>query len=283
LSFVVDVVLSEALRWSNVSVIMYVHTLGFDRLAKKNRVTAWAVKRLIGSASHVVVLGPSLVADVEAYVRGELHILPNTPLDVPATERGIAASNKVRVLFLSNLMRSKGIDDFVSCALSLAPLNENVTFSIVGGESFLGQSQGINDLVSAHGLQEQIEVVGQVGHDRKWGVLQETDLLVFPSIYPFEAQPLTIIEAGASSVATIAYRTGGIPDIVISDVNGLLIDAGDVVALEMSLQRLISDGDELERLCRGAKTHFDEKLSFGRYRQQWHEVLGGDRQHRVRL
>lgn len=283
LSFVVDVVLAEVLRWSKISVVMYVHTLGYDQLAKKNMVSAWAVKRLIGSASHVVVLGPSLITDVKKYVRGEIHVIPNTPLDVPANAGELKVSDHVRVLFFSNMIADKGIEDFVTCALSLAPLNDNVTFSIVGGENFIGQIEGIIALVSAHGLHDRINVIGHVGHDRKWKVLDDTDLLVFPSIYEFEAQPLTIIEAGSRSVATIAYSTGGISDIVIDDVSGVLVDAGDVVALEASIQRLISDREELERLCLGAKTHFDEQLSFTRYQQQWRVIFDDNHNSTVRL
>jgi glycosyltransferase involved in cell wall biosynthesis len=272
-SFIVDVALSEVLRWSQITVVAYVHTLGYRELAQKNRIYAWAVKRLLGSAKHVVVLGPTLIADVKDHVSGEIHVVPNTPLDVPSIDAAPNSTVGVRVLFLSNLIPEKGIDDFISCAISLARSNSQVTFSIVGAASFAGQLEQIANRLVLEGLQHQIKVVGQVDHHQKWEILNETDLLVFPSVYEFEAQPLTIIEAGACSVATIAYQTGGIQDIVINGVNGLLVAPGNADALEESIQRLISNRDELDALRSGARRHFEEALSFDRFRSQWHDIL----------
>lgn len=272
-SFAVDVFLSEILRRSSITVVAYVHTLGYLELAQRNRIYAWGVKRLLGAAKHVIVLGPTLIADVREYVVGKIHVIPNTPLDVPNFEGETNLTKDVQILFLSNLIPEKGIDDFLTCAISLAQINGQVKFSIVGASTFVGQLDQISNRIVLEGLQNQIEVVGQVDHQRKWEILQSTDLLVFPSIYSFEAQPLSIIEAGACSVATIAYQTGGIQDIVIDGINGRLVAPGDVAALERGMQRLISNREELRALCRGARSHFDEVLSFDCYRDKWHEIF----------
>jgi glycosyltransferase involved in cell wall biosynthesis len=56
-----------------------------------------------------------------------------------------------------------------------------------------------------------------------------------------EGTPVAIIEAGAAGLPVVATRHGGIVDVVIEGVTGLLVDEGDVAAMAAAMLALARD------------------------------------------
>jgi len=79
-------------------------------------------------------------------------------------------------------------------------------------------------------------------------VLRSLDVLVNAS--PAEPFGLTVLEAQASGVPVIAARSGGIPDFVTDDDNGILFPPGDAEALARAMERLLGDVNLQQRLGR---------------------------------
>ena len=77
------------------------------------------------------------------------------------------------------------------------------------------------------------------------------DVLVVPSLWP-ENSPLVIHEAFMHGVPVVASRSGGIPDLVVDGVNGLLAEAFSANSVGAALERLISDPDLRARLAAAA-------------------------------
>lgn len=68
------------------------------------------------------------------------------------------------------------------------------------------------------------------------------DLFVVPALY--DNSPNTILEAMACGIPVVAFKTGGIPDMVRQDVTGLLAPRYDVMALKASIKDLIQHHDK---------------------------------------
>ena len=70
---------------------------------------------------------------------------------------------------------------------------------------------------------------------------------VFPNLYavvhPAEREGLgvALLQASASGVPVVAARAGGIPEIVLDDVNGITFDIADEVGLLSALEALLAD------------------------------------------
>jgi glycosyltransferase involved in cell wall biosynthesis len=77
-------------------------------------------------------------------------------------------------------------------------------------------------------------------------VLAHADVFVFPSLY--EPQGLALLEAYAAAVPVVASRTGGIPEMLEHEVDGLLVDPGDAPALAAAIERLTED-EPLRSAC----------------------------------
>ena len=80
---------------------------------------------------------------------------------------------------------------------------------------------------------------------------------VFPNLYavvhPAEREGLgvALLQASASGVPVVASRAGGIPEIVLDDVNGITFDVGDEAGLLRALDALLEDKELRDALGAG--------------------------------
>jgi glycosyltransferase involved in cell wall biosynthesis len=70
-------------------------------------------------------------------------------------------------------------------------------------------------------------------------ILNAVDMLVLPS--DMEALPTVLIEAGAASLPAIASAVGGVAEIIVDGLTGIIIPPQNPAALVQAIQRLIAD------------------------------------------
>ena len=56
-----------------------------------------------------------------------------------------------------------------------------------------------------------------------------------------EGNPVSVMEAQLSGLPVVATRHGGIPEVVLDQQTGLLVDEGDVVGMGRAMKRLMAD------------------------------------------
>jgi colanic acid/amylovoran biosynthesis glycosyltransferase len=82
-----------------------------------------------------------------------------------------------------------------------------------------------------------------------------------------EGTPVVVLEAQAAALPVVATRHAGIPDVVIEEETGLLLDEGDIEAMSTSMIRILQEKGLAERLGKAARkriqTHFtmDQHIS----------------------
>ena len=74
------------------------------------------------------------------------------------------------------------------------------------------------------------------------GTLQVADVFVLPTFYPFEGQPLVLLEALAAGVPVVSTFHAGIPETVRNEKEGLLVPANDPPALAGAIRQATRGG-----------------------------------------
>lgn len=82
--------------------------------------------------------------------------------------------------------------------------------------------------------------------------LRQYDAFILPSKADTEGYPGAILEAFSVGLPVISTTVGGIPEIV-DEQCGILVEPGNVDALENAMKQLISDDILYQRLCCGAR------------------------------
>jgi glycosyltransferase involved in cell wall biosynthesis len=119
--------------------------------------------------------------------------------------------------------------------------------------------------ISDFGLEEVFRLIksSDIGNDRNsiLRFFRVADVFALPSFV--EGVPIALLEAMGMGVASVSTCVNGIPEAIIHEQTGLLIEPGDAVALERAIIRLISDRDLRTRLATNGKLHvreiFDER------------------------
>jgi glycosyltransferase involved in cell wall biosynthesis len=101
------------------------------------------------------------------------------------------------------------------------------------------------------------------------------DVFLSPSIA--DNLPNVILETMATGTPTIAFRAGGIPDMIDHDDNGWLAEVGDVAGLVLGLQKAMSSSETLRRWgeasVRKAKGTFSENRFLTNYLELYKSVM----------
>lgn len=79
---------------------------------------------------------------------------------------------------------------------------------------------------------------------------------------------MSVLEAMASGVPVVASDVGGIPELVVNEETGLLVEPGDSEALAGAITRLIEDGDLRRRFAAAGHERAKRLFDPERWRQE---------------
>lgn len=93
------------------------------------------------------------------------------------------------------------------------------------------------------------------------------DVFVAPSIQ--ENFPNTVLEALACGTPGVAWRTGGLPDLIDHEHNGYIAQPFDVDDLARGIAWTLEDGRRIENLSRAARVRAEREFTLDRYAERY--------------
>ena len=144
-----------------------------------------------------------------------------------------------RLLFLSNLIVSKGIYVLLEACQRLKERGVAFHCDYVGGESKEVTGEQFRKAIAERGLEDCVIYHGpQYGADKD-RAFRRADIFVQPTFD--DCFPLTLVEAMQYRLPIVSTDVGAIPDIVTDGVNGLVCKQQDVDSLVEALTTLLAD------------------------------------------
>lgn len=194
----------------------------------------------------VIVLGERLKSIYFGVVPPErLHAVPNFANDEffvspELIDKKFSQTQPLRVLFLSNLLPGKGHVELLA-ALSLLSIKDRARLQVdfAGGfESAEDENRFRQQVQSIQAM--HIYVHGVVQGEHKRLLLEKAHLFCLPTYYPYEGQPISILEAYASGCAVVTTDHSGIFDTFTPGVNGLEVLPRDPESIAIALTKALS-------------------------------------------
>ncbi|MBI4818152.1 MAG: glycosyltransferase family 4 protein [Deltaproteobacteria bacterium] len=146
------------------------------------------------------------------------------------------------VLFVGDLIHTTGLDVLVEALHAVAD-RIAPSLVIVGSGALRSQYEA---LVNVRGLHERVRWLEPIRQPELAEWYAACDVVAFPARYePFGSVTL---EAMASGVPVVASGVGGVPEILESESNGLLVRPDDPKALGHALARVLTDRELSSRL-----------------------------------
>ena len=145
----------------------------------------------------------------------------------------------VKILFLSNLIESKGIFVLLDACRVLKERGLDFTCDFVGGESKAVSAEAFREAIAERGLADRVVYHGPKYGEDKVRFFTEADIFVQPTFD--DCFPLTLVEAMQYRLPIVSTDVGAIPDMIVEEVNGLMCQQRDVDSLVVALETLIKD------------------------------------------
>lgn len=162
----------------------------------------------------------------------------------------------------------KGQEKLLDCAALLVNSHPELRFIMVGGV-FDGEEARREELLARireAGLQDRVCVLDfrpDIG-----SVLADLDVFVLPSTEP-DPFPTVVLEAMAASRPVVAFRHGGVCEMVEDGVSGLLCRPCSTEEMSLAIARLIADPQAARRMGQAARLRIHSLFSRAQFVKQF--------------
>jgi glycosyltransferase involved in cell wall biosynthesis len=245
-------------RGSGRPYLVHLHGGGFSRFYEHESgpIGRRVIRSTLGHAALVIALS-------EEWRQRVLQICPTARVEV--LHNAVAAPPRARLqsrqparptlLFLGHLLPDKGVFDLIEAFAQVARRVPDLRL-VLGG---IGQIEALRERAAQLGVLERVELPGWLEPDGKGAALASSTIFLLPSYH--EGMPMALLEAMSWGLPVIATPVGGIPQVVTSEVNGLLVPPGNVAALAAAITRLLEDRALSGRLGSAARAVIERDFS----------------------
>lgn len=166
-----------------------------------------------------------------------VFVLPNAvsvPKEIPT--RAIQDKGLLTVISIGRVGLRKGTFDLIKSFSQLPNNLRSKAQLFIAGD---GEIEAGERLTAKLGVAHQIKFLGWISCEQRNEILAAADIFILPSHH--EAFPMSILEAMALSLAIITTPVGGIPDLITSYENGVLVNPGNIEELTAAMDVLIQE------------------------------------------
>lgn len=244
-------------RIRRMSMILHYHSYAY--LDQPRRLTRTLIG-VAGKRTTHVVLSDGMARRLEAtYPKalGRAVAVSNAGLLLDAPSAHAPVRSALRTIgFLGNISGEKGVFDFLDVAAELERMGSPIKALLAGPFQDMETESAVRARL---GELSQTRYVGPRYGAEKDEFFREIDVLLFPTRYSNEAEPLVVHEAMMSGVPVVAYDRGAIREVVVRG-SGLVIDRNsDFAYLAVAAIRAWANSDadyrEASRAARTAYVH----------------------------
>jgi colanic acid/amylovoran biosynthesis glycosyltransferase len=167
-----------------------------------------------------------------------------------------AAPNTFEILCVGRLVPAKGQYVLIAAVSRLVKSNPNLRLRLVGDGP---DREGLERAIAAANLGRHVVLEGSVNQDRIRDYYRQADIFVLASFA--EGVPVVLMEAMAMEIPCVSTFVAGIPELIRSEIDGILVPPSDDHALASAIKRLIDDSSLRHRLGIAARRRVMDKYN----------------------
>jgi len=196
---------------------------------------------------------------IEVYGRSPegIHIIPNG-VDLELIDSTPPATGDY-IIFVGRLAPHKHVDHLIDVFRSLSTEFSDLKLEIIGDGvernrlKRMARKYGISDRISFHHNLRYREVIS---------LIKGAKVLVLPSTR--EGFGMVLAEANACSVPVVAYRTGGVVEVINDGENGFLVEPCDRDSLRKKINLILSNTELRNNMGSKGRKIVEEKFVWDR-------------------
>lgn len=227
---------------------------------------------ILSRSSKAIALSESLLANVQPFVpEHKSFFLYNFAQDHQVFKNKLIEIDKrgLRIVYLSNLMKEKGINDLLDALFDLE--NQGINYSA----KIAGNIDAENEEVVRQKLSrlKNTEYIGIVKGDQKVELLEWANVFILPTYYQMEGQPISILEAMAAQCVIVTTSHAGIPDVVKQDINGFFVEKENAKSIVSGLKMILATPSKFNEIAIRNRFEFEKKYTINAFGKRLKQIL----------
>lgn len=225
----------------------------------------------------VMLLAESLYGDISKYVECENVVICGNGIPDYSMEDTVAhgkSSDKdlPHLLFLSNIMRTKGVWELLHALYILKNRGEKFVCDFVGGWKDIHE-EDFNERVHEYGLSDCVYAHGAKYGTDKDDFFKRADIFVFPTYYHNECFPLVLLEAMMHGIACVSTNEGGISNIINNGKTGIIVEKNNSEELADIIEKLLNDMDKCRAMGQEGLKRYRQEFTLQRFEERFCECI----------
>jgi glycosyltransferase involved in cell wall biosynthesis len=176
------------------------------------------------------------------------------PLPFEAAARPREVQERIVIGMAAVLEERKGHRFLLEAARRLKTQGYQIQYCLAGEGSL---RKSLEETATRLGLKDEVHFLGFVSDMPAF--LRKVDICILPSL--LEGLGVSVLEAMAAGKAVIASRVGGLPELVIDSVTGLLVAPRDIEGLANAISTLAGDKSLIRAMGKKGRERLKEKFT----------------------
>lgn len=226
--------------------------------------------------AKVILLSWHLYPDIERIVKRENVLICPNGIRVQEFKSSRVQrendNNKIpRLLFLSNLVESKGVIVLLDALKILADKGYSYQCDFVGGETKEIDANRFAEEVNKRQLNRLVVYQGRKYGDEKEEAFEMSDMFVFPSME--DCFPLVILEAMEHRLPIVTTTEGAIPDEVKDGENGIISERNNPESLADCISKLLDNPELRKKMGEDGFLKLHKYFTEEKFEKRMNEIL----------
>ncbi len=212
-------------------------------------------KRNLRKAKAIFSTSNVMAKETQRYTKKKVNVVPfgvDVSIFKPINQ---GFRNEDLVIGIVKTLEDKyGIKFLIESFSRVLKTNPNLNLKLL----IVGKGRKEEELkaqVSSLGIKEYVEFTGAVAHTSVPSYFNKMDIVVVPSVLDGESFGVAAVEASACEKPVIVSNVGGLPEVVIDGITGLICEPRNSTCLAEKIDLLIQDEQLRIQLGKNGRVH----------------------------
>lgn len=228
--------MAKKVKRTGTPLLLHSHSSSYGFYDKLPGFLQAKVRKFLASGDCFIALSDSWKKHYSEKGARNVVALPN-PVVIAKDVADRRGRDTVTFVFMGAMGDRKGAFDLAEAFIPVAKTRPNARLIMAGN----GEVDRVRGILRDGGVFAQTEIYDWVGPDERDTLLRRADAFILPSYN--EGLPMAMLEALGYRLPPIVTPVGGIPEVIESGRNGILVQPGDKDAIGEAMTRLVDDED----------------------------------------